>query len=206
MFNLFERLEMSRDASILNESRGLSAAGPALTASPSRRLQGLAAACVAMVMGAASLGVEAQPRDDRHEQRHGQRHGDHRDRDRDRGRDDGRHGDRRHDDRRGPPGYRHPGPPPHAYHGGPAYRPGPPMVHPGHRPPQMHGHRGVGPQHNWYRGSRVPPMYRSHHYVVNNWRHHHLAAPPRGYHWVQNGPDYLLIAIGTGVIAQIVFQ
>lgn len=205
MFNLFERLEMSRDASTLHAFPGRAAAVgtffTASTAPTSRRLQGLAAACVAVLLGAASLGAEAQPRDDRHEQRHGQRHGGRHD---DRGRDDGRHGDRRHDDRRGPPAYRHPGPPPQAYHGGPVYRPGPPMVHPGH--PQMHGQRGVGPQHNWYRGSRVPPMYRSHHYVVNNWRHHHLAPPPRGYHWVQNGPDYLLIAIGTGVIAQIVFQ
>lgn len=66
------------------------------------------------------------------------------------------------------------------------------------------GRRGGGPDHNWYKGSRVPPQYRSHHYVVNDWRGHHLSAPPRGYHWIQNGGDYLLVAIATGVIASMV--
>ena len=66
------------------------------------------------------------------------------------------------------------------------------------------GRRGGGPDHNWYKGSRVPPQYRSHHYVVNDWRGHHLSAPPRGYHWIQNGGDYLLVAIATGVITSMV--
>lgn len=66
------------------------------------------------------------------------------------------------------------------------------------------GRRGGGPDHNWYKGSRVPPQYRSQHYVVNDWRGHHLSAPPRGYHWIQNGGDYLLVAIATGVIASMV--
>ena len=64
--------------------------------------------------------------------------------------------------------------------------------------------RGAGPDHNWQRGYRVPPQYRSHHYVVNDWRGHHLSAPPRGYQGVQNGADYLLIGIATGVIANMV--
>ena len=50
------------------------------------------------------------------------------------------------------------------------------------------------------------PQYRSHHYVVNDWRGHHLSAPPRGYHWIQNGGDYLLVAIATGVIASMVLS
>jgi Ni/Co efflux regulator RcnB len=52
----------------------------------------------------------------------------------------------------------------------------------------------------------VPPQYRSQHYVVNDWRGHHLSAPPRGYHWIQNGGDYLLVAIATGVIASMVLS
>jgi len=68
------------------------------------------------------------------------------------------------------------------------------------------GRRGGGPDHNWYKGSRVPPQYRSQHYVVNDWRGHHLSAPPRGYHWIQNGGDYLLVAIATGVIASMVLS
>ncbi|MEG2880766.1 MAG: RcnB family protein, partial [Comamonas sp.] len=78
-------------------------------------------------------------------------------------------------------------------------RPGP--------PPHAHGGRhGAGPQHNWVRGSRIPPQYRTRHYVVNDWRGHHLSPPPRGYHWVQNGGDYLLVAIATGVIAQLILS
>ena len=68
------------------------------------------------------------------------------------------------------------------------------------------GRRGGGPEHNWYKGSRVPPQYRSQHYVVNDWRGHRLSAPPRGYHWIQNGGDYLLVAIATGVIASMVLS
>ncbi|MNU08021.1 Nickel/cobalt homeostasis protein RcnB precursor [compost metagenome] len=56
------------------------------------------------------------------------------------------------------------------------------------------------------RGSRIPPQYRTRHYVVNDWRGHRLAPPPRGYHWVQNGGDYLLVAIATGVIAQLILS
>lgn len=89
-------------------------------------------------------------------------------------------------------------------------QPRPPQMRPQPGPPpHAHGQRpwrGAGPDHRWYRGDRLPPMYRSHHYVVNNWRVHHLSPPPRGYHWVQYGADYLLVAIATGVIAQIILS
>jgi Ni/Co efflux regulator RcnB len=64
--------------------------------------------------------------------------------------------------------------------------------------------RGAGPNHGFYRGDRLPPEYRNRQYVVNNWRDHHLNAPPRGYHWVQTGNDYVLVAITTGVILQMI--
>ena len=67
-------------------------------------------------------------------------------------------------------------------------------------------HRGAGPDHRWTRGTRVPPQYRGHNYVVNDWRAHRLPAPPRGHHWIQNGSDYLLVAIATGVIASMVLN
>ena len=54
------------------------------------------------------------------------------------------------------------------------------------------------------KSGKRPPQYRSHHDVVNDWRGHHLLALPRGYQWVQNGSDYLLIGIATGVIASTV--
>jgi Ni/Co efflux regulator RcnB len=66
--------------------------------------------------------------------------------------------------------------------------------------------RGAGPDHSFYRGGRLPAQYRSHHYVVNDWRGHRLSAPPRGYHWVQTGGDYVLIAVATGIIASILLS
>jgi Ni/Co efflux regulator RcnB len=66
--------------------------------------------------------------------------------------------------------------------------------------------RGAGPNHDWYRGSRLPREYNSRNYVVDDWRAHHLSAPPSGYHWVQSGGDYVLAAIATGVIAAILLN
>ena len=66
--------------------------------------------------------------------------------------------------------------------------------------------RGAGPNHDFRRGGRLPAEYRSRQYVVNDWRGHHLNAPPRGYHWVQTGGDYVLVAIATGVIMQLLLN
>lgn len=75
-------------------------------------------------------------------------------------------------------------------------------------PPERHDDRrdgrGAGPNHAFHRGDRLPPEYRNRQYVVNNWREHHLSAPPRGYQWVQTGGDYVLAAIGTGIILQLI--
>ena len=68
------------------------------------------------------------------------------------------------------------------------------------------GERGAGPDHQFYRGGRLPYQYRNNQYVVNDWRGHHLSAPPRGYHWVQTGSDYVLVAIATGVILQLLLN
>jgi Ni/Co efflux regulator RcnB len=66
--------------------------------------------------------------------------------------------------------------------------------------------RGAGPDHAFMRGGRLPQNYRSNQYVVDDWRGHHLTAPPRGYHWVQTGADYVLVAVATGIIAQILLN
>jgi Ni/Co efflux regulator RcnB len=66
--------------------------------------------------------------------------------------------------------------------------------------------RGAGPQHDFRRGGRLPAEYRSRQYVVDDWRGHHLSAPPRGYHWVQTGSDYVLAAIATGVILELLLD
>jgi Ni/Co efflux regulator RcnB len=66
------------------------------------------------------------------------------------------------------------------------------------------GYDGYGPDHDMHRGQRLPSRYRTHQYVVDNWRVHHLSRPPRGQHWVQVGADYVLVAAATGLIVQAV--
>ncbi|QNK70388.1 RcnB family protein [Variovorax sp. PAMC26660] len=60
------------------------------------------------------------------------------------------------------------------------------------------------PHVEWRRGGRVPPEYLGRNYVVNDWRGYRLQAPPRGYQWVGVGGDFVLAAIATGVIANII--
>lgn len=111
--------------------------------------------------------------------------------------------------------------------GGPGPGPAPQMQKPGPQAPQMHRQpapppaaahtsphqsgpahmqqrQGAGPDHRWQKGSRVPQQYRTQHYVVKDWQHHGLQRPGRGQQWVQNGNDYLLVAVASGVIAQMV--
>jgi len=40
-------------------------------------------------------------------------------------------------------------------------------------------------------------------YVVGDWRGHDLQPPPAGYQWLQIDGDFVLAAIGTGVITGI---
>ena len=66
-----------------------------------------------------------------------------------------------------------------------------------------HQGRGAGPRQDIHKGKYLPREYRGSHYVVNDWRGHRLSSPPRGYHWVQTGGDYVLVRISTGLIFQI---
>ncbi len=68
------------------------------------------------------------------------------------------------------------------------------------------GERGAGPDHAFYRGDHLPMNYRSRQYVVDDWRGHGLHAPPRGYHWVQTGGDYVLAAVATGAILELLLN
>lgn len=72
-------------------------------------------------------------------------------------------------------------------------------------------HRGARGRHwrhvqsyrSWHRGGRLARGYwRGRPWV--NWRAHALWAPPYGYQWVYVGGYYMLVAIGTGLIADIV--
>lgn len=150
-----------------------------------------AVAAVAGPMGAAGAAhAQSWERHDR---------GEHRgwDRDGDRGRGPDRDGDRNRWDRRDDyreqrwdggryNGYYYNnrwsyGPPPQAYYGNPYYRPG---------------------YSTWRRGSVLPGYYRG--YVINDYDRHHLRPPPRGYAWYQAGDDYLLAAVASGLIFEII--
>jgi Ni/Co efflux regulator RcnB len=61
-----------------------------------------------------------------------------------------------------------------------------------------------GPE--WRRGARIPPEYRNRQYVVQDWQAHHLRPPPPGHQWVQVGSDYVLVAVATGIIAELLLS
>ena len=66
--------------------------------------------------------------------------------------------------------------------------------------------RGAGPNHAYHRGDRLPAAEHSKRYEVNDWHSRNLRQPPKGQHWVRSGNDYVLAAIATGVIADIVLN
>ncbi|MDP3869218.1 RcnB family protein [Phenylobacterium sp.] len=69
--------------------------------------------------------------------------------------------------------------------------------------------RGYGQQQRhysgqaWRRGQRLPSQYRSSAYYVNDYGRYGLRAPPRGHRWVRANNDYVLAAIATGLIVQV---
>ena len=79
-----------------------------------------------------------------------------------------------------------------------------------HRSEQRHDdhdrNRGAGPDHNWHKGDRIPDSYRDKRYEVTDWRARHLSAPPAGYHWVNVNGDFVLAAVATGVIADLLLN
>lgn len=56
------------------------------------------------------------------------------------------------------------------------------------------------------RGGYMPPLYRGQQYWVNDWNRHGLRRPPSGHRWVQVGGDYVLMAIATGVIVELLLN
>lgn len=58
--------------------------------------------------------------------------------------------------------------------------------------------------HHWHRGDRLPDEYRHGGYV--DWRHHHLHRPPHGYQWVEVDGNYALVALGSGVITDVIVR
>jgi len=59
----------------------------------------------------------------------------------------------------------------------------------------------------FYRGGYLPYQYRSNAYYISNWNAYPgLYAPPYGHQWVQVGSDFLLVALATGLIANLLVQ
>jgi Ni/Co efflux regulator RcnB len=56
------------------------------------------------------------------------------------------------------------------------------------------------------RGAHIPQEYRRSQYVIVDHHQHRLSPPPRGQQWVQVGADYVLIAVATGLIANIILN
>ena len=73
-------------------------------------------------------------------------------------------------------------------------------------PAKVERARGAGPDHSWHKGDRIPASYRDKRYEVADWKAHNLRQPPRGYHWVNVNGDFVLAAVATGVIADLLLN
>lgn len=155
----------------------------------------IALAAVACVAGpVATSATSALAGDGRGQAERSHDRGDHRGDDRGDHRNDNRW-DRRNDDRNDNRwdrnrhnGYYyqnrwHYGAPPSAYYRSPYYRPG---------------------YHAWRRGAYLPPYYRSRGYVIYDYGRYRLRHPPRGYYWYRSGSDFILAAIATGLIYEVI--
>lgn len=59
---------------------------------------------------------------------------------------------------------------------------------------------------NWSRGDRLYRDYWGPNYYVDDWQRYHLRRPPRGYRWVHVDNDFLLVAITTGIIFDLILN
>ena len=66
-----------------------------------------------------------------------------------------------------------------------------------------YGYRPVS-HYGWHRGGYVPAAYRG--YYVQDWGYYGLRAPPRGYRWVYADGNFVLMAVATGLIANVILN
>lgn len=66
-----------------------------------------------------------------------------------------------------------------------------------------YGYRPVG-HFGWRRGAYVPVTYR--HYYVQDWGYYGLRPPPPGYRWIYADGNFVLMALATGLIADLVIH
>lgn len=119
-----------------------------------------------------------------------------------------------------PLGYYGPG---HAYYGPPplddGYRFGSPNVHPPAYATPIYGRPSYVPSRfaprippgydperparsGWRRGQHLPPSFRGD--IVADYARYHLRRPPRGYCWYRDADDYVLAAVSTGLIFDVI--
>jgi Ni/Co efflux regulator RcnB len=67
-----------------------------------------------------------------------------------------------------------------------------------------YGYQRINPRYRayWHRGGYVPRAYRS--YYVQDYGYYGLRPPPRGYRWVYADNNFALMALATGLIAEVV--
>lgn len=76
-----------------------------------------------------------------------------------------------------------------------------------HHDSDHHGTMGGGMMgmamhhHGWRHGDTLPRNYW--HAGEVDWHRYHLRRPPHGYHWVRVDDDYVLVALGTGLILDV---
>ncbi len=67
------------------------------------------------------------------------------------------------------------------------------------------GHDNRGGGQRWQRGQNLPSQYRGRDRYVSNYRNYRLSAPPRGYgYYRQDNGDFVLAALASGLIANLV--
>lgn len=67
------------------------------------------------------------------------------------------------------------------------------------------GQRGGDWEHQWRRGDHLPNGYWSdRRYIIDDYRHYHLIAPRRGYHWVRYADRFVLVRDRDGLVDRIV--
>lgn len=69
-----------------------------------------------------------------------------------------------------------------------------------------YGYQRINPRYRavWRRGGYVPAPYRS--YYVQDWGYYGLRAPPPGYRWVYADGNFVLMALTSGLIADVILN
>lgn len=91
---------------------------------------------------------------------------------------------------------------PQPAHGAPAPARGAPPGREAHgAPPPDHGRPPPQVAHEWHKGDHYDGRGE---WV--DWRREHLREPPPGYEWVDTGGQFVLVAIATGIITDILLH